>query len=168
MSAQERDVDGADFQALLDFLAQTPTKLRQLTDGLSHADLRASDSDGQFSAVENLCHLRDLEVQGYMPRIKRILDEANPALADFDGARVAALSDYNRQDKDDALEAFATARRTNVEALRNLTEAQLDRLGTLEGVGQISLKRLAEMMREHDEGHLEDLRVRRQRLKDRI
>lgn len=153
-----------DFQTLLDFLAQTPTKLRQLTDGLSRADLRVSASDDGFSAVENICHLRDLEVQGYMPRIKRILDEVNPALADFDGARVAALSDYTNQDKDAALEAFTAARRTNVDALRNLTDAQFDRVGTLEGVGQISLSRLAEMMREHDEGHLEDLRILRQRL----
>jgi hypothetical protein len=48
--------------------------------------------------------------------------------------------------------------------LRSLSEEQLERAGTLEGVGKITLMRLAEMMREHDEGHIEELRVLRQRL----
>jgi len=48
--------------------------------------------------------------------------------------------------------------------LRTLTEGQLNREGSLAGVGKITLSRLAEMMREHDEGHLADLRSLRRRL----
>jgi hypothetical protein len=33
------------------------------------------------------------------------------------------------------------------------------------GVGQLTLKRLVEMMLEHDEGHVEDLRALHQKLK---
>lgn len=159
--------ESANFAALLNYLNQTPAKLAQLTQSLSPADLRLKNSDDEFSALENLCHLRDLELQGYTPRIKRILDEAEPALADFDGARVAAESDYNSQPAELALQIFATARRANVEALRSLTDAQLERSGSLEGVGKITLKRLADLMREHDEGHLEDLRVLQQQLERR-
>jgi len=118
----------------------------------------------ELDALENVCHLRDLELQGYRPRISCLLDETDPALADFDGARVAAESNYNSQQPDVALQTFEMARRENVQRLRGLTEEQLGREGILEGVGRITLRRLAEMMREHDEGHIEDVRVLRQRL----
>ena len=165
MTAHERKVDDADFQSSLDFLANTPNRFAKLTEGFSNAELRVRDEAGSFSVVENVCHLRDLEVQGYAERIRRMLDEENPSLADFDGARVAAMSDYNSQNIDEALVAFESARRANVETLRGATEAQRNRTGTLEGVGTITLNKLVEMMREHDEGHLEELRVLRQRLK---
>jgi len=55
------------------------------------------NSPDEFSVLENICHLRDLELQGYTPRIRRILAEADPDLADFDGARVAAESSYNNR-----------------------------------------------------------------------
>jgi hypothetical protein len=159
-----RDEKGADFAALLDFLNATPNKLAKFIAELTSAELRLQNSPDEFSVLENICHLRDLELQGYSPRIRRILAEQRPALADFDGARVAAESSYNSEQPAVALDAFQTARRANVETLRGLTEEQLRREGTLEGVGSITLRRLAEMMREHDEGHLEDLRGLQRRI----
>jgi hypothetical protein len=167
MGDEARNLNGADFTALLDFLLETPNRLARLTEGLRVGELCLKNSEDEFSALENLCHLRDLELQGYMLRIKLLLDESDPALADFDGARVAAESDYHDQQADVALQTFKEARRENVRMLRSLSEAQLERAGTLEGVGKITLRRLAEMMREHDEGHIEDLRVLRQRLERR-
>lgn len=164
MSEQERKLDGASLAQLLDFLDETPNKLATFADGLSFAELRLQNSEAEFSALENICHLRDLELQGYTPRIRRILVEVDPVLADFDGARVATESDYNSEPIELALQAFAMARQENVQTLRGLPEEQLIRQGTLEGVGKITIKQLAEMMHEHDEGHLDDLRVLRQRL----
>lgn len=157
--------DSTDFQTLLAFLQDTSRIVATLTSDLSDAELRWVHSEEEFSAIENICHLRDLELQGYTPRVKRILDETNPELADFDGARVAAESNYNDEASTAALEAFGKARQENVEKIRGLTEEQLKRGGTLEGVGRITLKQLAEKMREHDESHLQDLRVLRLRLK---
>ena len=163
MTDEERTA-GEDFRTLLDFLNDTPNRLANLIGGLSDDEIRLKNSADEFSALENICHLRDLELQGYTPRIRRILAEADPALADFDGARVAAESSYNSEQPGVALEAFQTARQDNVELLRALTEVELEREGTLAGIGKITLKRLAELMREHDEGHLEDLRVLRLRI----
>jgi hypothetical protein len=162
MSEPERKTNGTDFANLLEFLRDTPNKLTQLTDGLLLAELRLKRSEDEFSVLENLCHLRDLELQGYTPRIIRMLNEKNPELADFDGARVAAESDYNNEQPDLALRTFQTARSENVGRLSSRADEELAREATLEGVGKITLRRLAEMMREHDEGHIEDLRVLRQ------
>jgi hypothetical protein len=167
MTDQERNTDGAKLEALLDLLAETPNKLAAFTAGLSSAEIRWKNSEAEFSALENLCHLRDLELQGYQPRIERILSEVDPVLADFDGARVAAESNYNSEPSDLALRAFSDAREENVRSMSGVTEEQLKREGLLEGVGRITLKQLVEKMLEHDEGHLEDLRVLQQRLERR-
>jgi hypothetical protein len=164
----DEQADAGDFTALLDFLDDTPRQLANFTRELTDAELRVQDPPGEFSVLENVCHLRDLELQGYAVRIKRMLTEADPELADFDGARVAAESDYNNEQLSVALNAFQQARTENVAKLRNLTAAELGSSGSLEGVGRITLRRLAEMMREHDEGHLDDLRVLSQRLRRRV
>lgn len=167
MIDDKRSPGDADFHALLDFLNETPNKLANFTELLSADEFRWQVSPDEFSALENICHLRDLELQGYNQRIKRIVAEDNPALADFDGARVAAESDYLGEQPGVAQQMFLTARRENVETLRALTEKQLEREGMLAGVGKITLRRLVEMMREHDEGHLDDLRALRQQLERR-
>ena len=164
MSDENENDQEVDFEALLDSLSETPNKLATLTDGLSDAELCLKYSVQEFSVIENFCHLRDLELQGYARRINRIVDENDPLLPDFDGARVAAEGNYNSQPADIALQVFRRTRKENVERLRGLNVKELRRAGTLEGVGKITLKRLAEMMHEHDEGHLEDLRVLRQQL----
>lgn len=164
MSDEAQNGNVTDFAALLAFLDETPNQLAHSTSGLSNQELRFQNSPEEFSVLENLCHLRDLERQGYTPRIRRILAEVDPALADFDGARVAAESDYNNEQPGSALEAFQAARQQNVAVLRTLTEGQLNREGSLAGVGKITLRRLAEMICEHDEGHLADLRALRRRL----
>lgn len=159
MTDEVENGDGTDFTALLKFLDETPNQLANSTAGLSNTEVRFQNSPDEFSVLENICHLRDLELQGYTPRIRRILAEANPALADFDGARVAAEGNYQNEQPQVALRTFQIARKANVDRLRNLSEEQLKREGTLEGVGTITLRQLAEKMREHDEGHLDDLRV---------
>jgi hypothetical protein len=165
MTDEGRKTSATEFAALLDFLDDTPNQLENVSSGLTDTELRLQSSPGEFSVLENVCHLRDLELQGYTTRLRRILSETEPALADFDGARVAAESAYNNEQLGNALSAFQRARRENVATLRSLTETQLQSAGILEGVGRVTLERLAEMMREHDEGHLEDLRILSQRLK---
>lgn len=147
-----------DFREVIKSLGQTPVVLASVFQHLSQADLRLKDSE-EFSALEHICHLRDLEIEGYGERIVRILEEHNPCLADFDGARVAIVRDYNKQDAKAALAAFSDARSRNLKLLQNLTPEQMAREGTLEGVGVIDLEKLGEMMVEHDEGHLAEFKT---------
>jgi len=125
--------------------------------GLSDEDLRRRESD-EFSALETVCHLRDLEIEGYGPRLHRLLSETNPELPDFDGARVAAERNYNAERVEPALEAFQSARETNVREFEGLTEDEWRRAGTLQGTGRITVADLVEMMADHDRSHLEELR----------
>lgn len=163
---QERETSSSGpHRELLQSLQNTSSSITRLSEGFSDAELRWKESELEFSILENICHLRDLELQAYTPRINRILDEINPELPDFDGARVAAESNYHSEEPGQALLAFENARQANAQRLSGVNPEQWQREGQLAGVGKLTLARLMELMREHDEGHLEDMRVMRQRLR---
>lgn len=148
---------------IVDALKKTPERVSTLVSRLSDRQLRSKNSSEEFSALENVCHLRDIELDGYTPRITRILTEIQPALLDIDGSRLAAERDYNHQNLAEAVEAFVLARSNNVQTLQGLTAEQTSREGTLEGVGTISLQRLLEMIQEHDDSHIDELEGIRRR-----
>lgn len=147
----------SDIHELLNQLARTPDEIASRIFGLSDTELRQRKSGDEFSVVENVCHLRDLEIEGYAVRIHRILAEDDPALADFDGGRIAAERDYNSQDLASALGSFSTARSNNIDQMRKIGLEGFDRTATLEGMGRITLRDLLSLMREHDDGHLQTL-----------
>jgi len=145
-------------------LAQTPVAVTRLLENLPKESIAVRPSPDEFSVLENVCHLRDIEIEGYRVRIRRILAEDHPLLSDLDGAKLAIERDYNRQSVNEALEAFTSARRQNVAVLREIAAADFEREGNMEGLGRITLRKLLEMMCEHDEGHVDDLRVMRTRM----
>jgi hypothetical protein len=146
-----------DLQDLIDALTQTPETVASLVSDLSEPDLRAKSSPEEFSVIENVCHLRDIEIEGYTARISRILQENNPLLPDIDGSRLAVERDYQSQNLPEALQAFADARKQNTKTLSGLVTEQFDREGTLEGAGIVTIRGLLLMMRDHDADHLSDL-----------
>ena len=153
-----------DSHDVIEFLEETPALVRELAQGLADVDLRWKPAGEQFSFVENACHLRDIEVEGYGARIRKLLAQNHPQLPDVDGSRLASERDYNSQDFGAALDEFARARAENVRTIKNLSAEQLDRSGVLEGVGEITLGKLFLLMREHDEAHRKELFELRERL----
>lgn len=136
-------------------LARTPALLEEAAEGLSDERLRRTPDGAEFSFVGQACHLRDLEVEGYGVRIRRILEEEEPALPNFDGAAVAAERDYDAQDFREALAVFRAAREANLRAVESATPEQLARTGIFDGSKRVSLLDVLDMMREHDADHVE-------------
>jgi hypothetical protein len=155
---------GQEFQDVVSFLEETPESIRQLTAGLANRELRWKPAADEFSALEQVCHLRDLEREGYSARIRKLLTENQPLLPDFDGGRIASERDYNSQDFESAFQDFALERAENVRIMKTLSPDELNRSGILDGVGTITLKKLFLLMREHDRSHQEELSDLRKRL----
>jgi len=140
-------------------LAESIERLESMPDFLMASIERASPdrltarlAPGEFSLLEHACHLRDLEREGYVVRVRRMLAERSPALEPFDGAAVARARDYLSQDARRAAQEFAAARRELTGLLAPLTDEDLGREATFEGK-PIRLRGLLEMMLEHDRGH---------------
>src|SRR5215510_5483141 len=148
----------------VDSIKETPEVIKKSVAELSPNELTWKPLEMEFSALEHVCHLRDIEREGYQERIRRLLEEDAPYLSDIDGSRLALERKYNEQELGIALEEFARVRQENVETIMGLGLEQLDRGGTLEGVGWITLRELLELMRAHDEQHREELRELQERI----
>lgn len=146
-----------DLRGLIDALNETPETVGGLVKDLSEADLRVKESPEEFSVIENVCHLRDIEIEGYTVRISRILNENNPLLPDIDGGRLAVERQYNSQNLAEALRSFSEARNLNTQKLRGLAMEQFDRAGTLQKVGVVTIGKLLMMMLDHDADHVREL-----------
>jgi len=109
-----------------------------------------------FALVEQACHLRDLDREGYLVRVRRILSENQPALEGFDGQAVAAARDYASQDAHGAAQDFAAARRELVAVVGALSPDDLGREATFGGE-RITLAQLVGMIDAHDTEHREEI-----------
>lgn len=151
----------------LSTLSETPDRIWQLTQGLDPKALTWKPSAGAFSVLENVCHLRDIEAEGYLVRIERILREARPTLPDLDGNKLAREREYNSQDLTAVLDAFRTARARSLTLLKGAKPASWEREGHWDGVGRITLEEVLLKMIEHDRGHLDEINQLVNRLAER-
>ena len=146
-----------DLESLLLTLESTPALLVRAAEKLTDAQVRQEPAGGGFSFIENVWHLADLEREGYAVRIRRILCEDEPYLADFDGDRIARERDYKRLDLAEGLAAFAIARNKNVRKLRSIHNSEWNRRGHQDNFGTISLADVPRMMAEHDRAHTSEV-----------
>lgn len=138
-------------------LAAMPDRLRTSVEAFA-GDVRQRPAADLFSLLEHACHLRDIEQIAFADRIRRMLAESDPELADVDGARLAAEADYNAtQELDAALAAFTSLRAANVDVFSRLSESEWSRTGSLEGAGRITLAELARRMDKHDREHAAEI-----------
>jgi hypothetical protein len=142
---------------VIDVLAQTPDRVRALIDARSEDTLSFKPAPDVFSLRENVLHLRDIDVEGFEPRVIRILTEIDPRLPDVDGASLARERNYNVQPITPALEAFAASRARSIARLRAIAPSEFERTAELEGVGRITLRQLLERWAQHDAEHLTEM-----------
>lgn len=137
-------------------LASMPAFLEGALDAASRDELTYSPAEGEFSLTEQACHLRDVDREGYLVRVRRILAEDAPTLEGFDGDRVARERNYVAQDAKAAARDFAAARRELVALLAPLGAAELNREAVFMGK-RLCLADLVGMIIEHDRGHREEI-----------
>ena len=122
-------------------------------------DIRARAPGDDLSLLEQVCHLRDLERNGFQPRIASMLTEKSPQLFDFDGSAVARASNYAAQNIDDALADFQEARARNVAVVRAAPSDALWREGYYEPGKPVSLSDVLNGILEHDADHIRRIRA---------
>ena len=111
----------------------------------------------RFTPIEQVCHVRDVEVDGYHVRFQRTLHEANPFLPDLGSEALARARAYATADVTDVLESFRTARAKTVQLLAGLVPEQFERMAEFEDYGPSSLRSLVHYLCSHDQQHLAGL-----------
>jgi len=145
---------GADVETPLDTLASLTEAPEVIAAALREAPASARQG---WSPHDVATHLADTEVvTGW--RVRQILAVDEPDIQPYDqDAWVAALH-YSSRDLALALEAFAAARRANVEILRLLSEADWERAYHHGEYGRLTLRQKIRHISDHDLAHLQQIR----------
>ncbi len=139
---------------LLAAFRATPDVLKGLLRGHGEAQAReARGGDENWSAVEVLCHMRDVEEMA-LQRTRRMRDEDNPWLAGFDQERWAKERNYAEANLDEALSAFLQLRAMHLAELSALRPSDWERPGRHEEQGQITIANHTQHLVSHDAIHL--------------
>ena len=110
-----------------------------------------------FSALEQLCHVRDIEIDGYHVRFVRTLKEDRPYLPGVDGDKLKVERAYAEAFAPDVLKAIRVAREETLELLATVSPSQWDRVAEFEDYGLVTLRGLVHYLCSHDQQHLAGL-----------
>ena len=110
-----------------------------------------------LTALEQVCHVRDIEIDGYHVRFQRTRDESHPTLASIDTDALVIERAYATSDAVQALLDFRAARARTVALLAGLEAEQFDRTAVFEGYGAVTLRGLVHYLCSHDQQHLAGL-----------
>ena len=144
----------------LNSLRSFPAALRDLLSGIPAdvLDWRPASWDGIPSEMltirQQICHMRDIEADGYTQRFQRLLTEDDPLLESIDGYALVESRQYDRTEIASALDAFETAREKTMQLLDRIDGDRLKRRGTFEGYGPVTVRGLIHFLCSHDQQHL--------------
>ena len=110
----------------------------------------------KLTALEQLCHVLDIELEGYRVRFERTRTEDGPVLPDLPGEQMAMDRNYASSDPASVLRNFASARSETLRAIENFPPGDFDRVAVFEGK-RTTLAGLVHFLSSHDHQHLSGL-----------
>lgn len=112
----------------------------------------------RFTPLQQVLHVRDIEIDGYHVRFHRTLHEEHPLLADIDSYALARQRGYAKAgDAKAALAEFHVARQRTIELLASLDSGQFARSAVFDGYGPVTVRGLMHYLCSHDQQHLAGL-----------
>ena len=147
---------------LVDELRNARSDLLASVQDVSPDDLRRRPSEGEWSIIELLAHLPDVD-RYYLSQAQKLRDAPGHTFVYFDEEAWAAenADAIDREPRDVKL-AMAAAHDEVVRWARSLTPDELDRAGGHPRRGSISVREMLERIANHDRRHTEQvLEIRR-------
>jgi len=150
-------VDGpmswAEWGSCLATLAASPGWVGERIAHHDAARVRTAPGAGRWSAHEVLGHLRDADVDVYLPRLERMLTETLPAVPDVGLLGAERIASYAAAETDEVLAAWRQARARLVARLAPLGREDWARVGVHSIRGPFPLGDMVRGWAEHDLGH---------------
>ena len=146
-------------QKLIDTYKDGYRVIAEALTGADDEELDARPAPGKWTAREVVHHLADSEMTAAI-RLRMLLAVDKPQLVGFDQDEFARRLFYNRP-TEASLEAFKAARRTTVEIMERMSEADWKREGTHSEHGRYTIERWLEIYSAHAHKHAEQIKVAR-------
>ncbi|HEX7557403.1 MAG TPA: DinB family protein [Leptolinea sp.] len=115
-------------------------------------------SESEWCITEILCHLRDVDTEINLVRVKTILQQTQPFIAGIESDRWSVERDYLHQDCKDALLSFINVRQTLIDHLEQATSEDWNRVIRHSIFGPTTLKELVGFIVGHDNNHIKQIK----------
>jgi hypothetical protein len=143
-------------EALMANLRSTPAAVATLTSYLLPQAWEREPAPGEWCLTEIICHLRDVEREVTLPRIRKVLGEQNPFLVGEVTDAWVKERQYAHQDGRQALADFTAARKEALGLLEGL-EAEWTRPARHAIFGPTTLQELVGFTAGHDRAHVQQI-----------
>src|SRR5216684_4110831 len=128
---------------VLERIGSSAGAVRRAVEAMPAGRLTRSPSEGEWSAIETLTHLRDVVVHVYGLRIRRLLYEDAPVFADFDEETYRRASLARGEAIGDLLDTVVAEHDQLARLLQALPDADWSRQGRHPSLGVMSIELLA-------------------------
>jgi len=143
--------------AIVAIIKSIPAALKILLSNLPEERWCESPHPDEWSLVEVVSHLRDVEREVNLPRLQTFLQEENPLITADDTDLWVGERNYAAQNGDAALADYMAARMETLAVLDELSEDDWKRTGRHAIFGPITLQEQLGFMAEHDRVHVQQV-----------
>jgi FMN phosphatase YigB (HAD superfamily) len=144
-------------QSLLANLYSTPAALDGLCRDLPEAAWSFQPQPGEWGLTEIVCHLRDVEQEVNLPRVRRMLGESNPFISGEDTDPWAERRGYRYQDGLQALNQFTQARLELIALLERMPPDCWQAPARHAIFGPTTLLEVVRILTAHDRAHIQQV-----------
>jgi FMN phosphatase YigB (HAD superfamily) len=149
--------DFTTISAVLATLRSTPAFLHSISADLTPEEWLYRPAVGEWSVLEILCHLADMDAEVNLPRLRKVLNETNPFVAGLDTDAWAVARQYIRRDPKQSLRNFVSARLELIAFLEGLSPVDWQRQARHAIFGPTSLHEMAIFAAGHDRLHVRQI-----------
>lgn len=136
-------------------LAVVPACFQTFSQNLDNAGWQHKPTPSEWSPVEISAHLRDVDREVYLTRLKRILAEDDPFLPGEDTDRWAEIRQYNSLDGCSTLQGFFASRQTLIDLITDLPAEAWRRPARHAIFGPTSFIEMVSFICTHDRAHIQ-------------
>jgi carbonic anhydrase/acetyltransferase-like protein (isoleucine patch superfamily) len=142
-----------EWERLLEVFGESPRRLAERARGAHPDAWRKPPPGGGWCALEVLAHLRDADVEVYLPRLEALLRESGATAVDIDMRDWPEARRYREQDPQAVMQSWRHARAQLVERLKPLGPRDWDRMVFHSRRGPMPLDEMLRGWVEHDLSH---------------
>jgi FMN phosphatase YigB (HAD superfamily) len=139
---------------MLAIMRATPAIMDSFCRNLVEAAWRVNPREGEWCMTEIVCHLRDVDMEVNLPRLKKVLQENNPFLPGEDTDPWASQRHYAIQDGRQALRQFIASRMEILDILEAIKPEDWERPARHAIFGPTRLVELVNIIAGHDRLHV--------------
>ena len=143
--------------AIIATLRATPALLHSLCADLTPEAWVHRPAAGEWSVIEILCHLTDMDAEVNLPRLRKVLQETNPFVAGMDTDAWADARQYIQRDSMQSFHNFVTARLELIAFLESLSPDDWQRQARHAIFGPTCLHEMAIFAAGHDRLHVRQI-----------